>query len=170
MIDYLSVVVLLCAAVFAIIALLSIRVRNVGMHLVFLTPFYLFACFVLAFIVRSTGPEIEERLFPILGEQRVEDVRRAGGRLCWRWAFVKLRRAVPDSAVWAIEAPGYASNVIVSPLVERLAERHAINYCIVLPEDAPRSVTVRGTIRYRSSHGLWLVEQNAAPVIEPRTP
>ena len=127
-------------------------------------------------------PFLEAKLAPVLTNQRIliEEGDRTRGKMCWTWFWTKRRYAQPVVITWSLavnhtamaipvvaerEQDGFALRV---PLTH--SPRHGRNdLCVAIPAylDSARGLSIRGSINYRTSHGLWTVWQDMPEVMVP---
>lgn len=130
-----------------------------------------------------TGPYLEERLFPILVDQHVSNVRRLASpdRLVWEWHFKKSRRASPQLFAWTMH---YDSNdryvievkrgedcaepVRTSRVVPPYVQSHS-TLCSEIPHGLRNvpALTVVGFGEYHGWHSFYTVGQALVPVQWP---
>lgn len=128
------------------------------------------------------APALEVRLAPVLTNQRIviDDGDRTPGRMCWTWHWVKRRYAQPVVVTWSIAIDNTA--VAIPVVAQRERDGYAVSapqshspgpgrndLCVPIPPylDAAPGLTIRGSINYRTSHGLWTVWQDMPSVKVP---
>jgi hypothetical protein len=128
------------------------------------------------------APALEARLAPVLTDQRIviEADDRKPGRMCWTWHWVKRRYAQPVVVTWSIAIDNTA--VAIPVVAEREADGFALrtpathspgagrnDLCVKIPDHLDKSpgMTIKGSINYRTSHGLWTVWQDMPTVKVP---
>lgn len=125
-------------------------------------------------------PTVEIFFAPILSNQRISNIVRESGKVCWTWSWIKQRYAQPTLVAWSIvvtdtnvEVP-----VVVSRKVDNVVLRdpkthtlgHGSNdFCAAIPpalEHIP-ALEIRGQANYALSHGLWTIWQPIPTVFVP---
>lgn len=126
------------------------------------------------------GPTVEGRYFPVRTDQRVADVARADGRLCWTWSSLKVRPAATDDLDVFLHVGDGGERMVVAPFGAadgqpwRRAAAAPIGpftkrYCVAIPPHVPDGAHLRveQTLYYRGPLGLWRVPLAVPDVVYP---
>ena len=134
---------------------------------------------VLCFLA-LVAPVIDQALFPVRVNQRIEDVYRTGNQLCWTWIGVKqYNRASDDNDATLITDEDQFVTSVFDRDTGKPFSRHGgaikaspkpnvLHYCTVLPPFIHPSDTVRlqQVIRYAGALGnLWHVSTRVPDVV-----
>ncbi len=136
------------------------------------------ATLMLGMVLIPLGPAIDGRYRPVRVGQRIENVTRAGDRLCWTWASTKVRDLVSDNM-----------DVFLTTRTDRMVvavfERdtglpwgrsravglgpHRQDYCVLLPPNVTPSdpVRVEQVAYYPGLLGLWHIAVRFPDIVEP---
>lgn len=125
-------------------------------------------------------PPLEARFYPVLTKQRIENVERFPGRVCWRWVWNKVRFAHPSVVSWSLVVNGTAVEYQILPRRKRDGEvvrdikpaplgPGSNEFCasIAATLDTIPDLTIQGQAGYVVPHGLWTIWQEVPPVPVP---
>ncbi|BAQ50400.1 hypothetical protein [Methylobacterium aquaticum] len=141
-----------------------------------------------AHLAQWCGPDVEARLFPVLGAQALTDVVRTGSEVCFTWRFDKRREARAVDAGWTLrtgarvypyqavrQGPDSLGPRLAGALVDRPAgSGQWTRKCIALPPELgakglrlPFQIT--GFLEYETAATgrLWSVREETARVTVP---
>lgn len=116
------------------------------------------------------GPIVENKVNPILVNQRITQVERVDdSTICWTWSYYKTRNAkLVDYNVYAYDGRGRrlyvnvtrrdGSSVILSNTMPR-RQSISVDLCATNLPKADEPIHVTGYITYRAYHGMWKIEQ-----------
>lgn len=123
------------------------------------------------------GPNVENILTPINREMEITKVERRGTKLCWTFAFMRMKEVTPLSysyMVYADPRQRYVTDVRRADGTRLRTDRSvplqqsvAYSYCAELPDHLQNepNLTVSGFGEYRTFHPLWTIRVQFPPVI-----
>ena len=147
-----------------------------GVKALFLAPIYGVALVVVGIIAVAVGPDIEERAFPVITDQRVLDRWRTPDAACFRWEYHKARGATLDRVAFVVEREdgvrfptdefrpdlGIGTN---DSTTAKAGTTRIIPKCVTIPVALRKAerFTIRGHQFYRVWHRAWDLDQ---PVVD----
>jgi hypothetical protein len=121
------------------------------------------------------GPIVEEKLYPVLTEQKYLDIYRVDDAVCFKWTFHKQRNALLEFASFKVVTQEQVAYDIEwtdmtngLPFQSYGKQKYAagssdtIRYCAHVPVKlmTEHDLNMVGEFRFKMGHGLWKVTQN----------
>lgn len=143
-----------------------------GLKTLFLAPIYGVALVIGSIMSLAVGPDIEERLFPVITDQKVLDRWRTPDAACFDWEYHKARSAQLDHVAFVVEREdgvrfpteefrpdlGIASN---DSTTAKAGTTRIIPKCVTIPLSLRKAdrFTIKGAQFYVPFHHAWDLRQ-----------